>query len=244
MSEEAKPFVVDIQGREARECVFAADHDRIVAGLQAQIERAVSATNAECNDWAREHELRMKVTAERNRLEQLCRELEEDLIITEEERDSSRRNVSAFENAMGEAQQEAGRLRDERDTLRAEADRLAERRWELRAHERERNAARATLEQLGYTYHGGEQWKPPLGPRPNFDLLDLRDRTIAQLEQSRDGMRDEVERLRRDAERYRWLRDHGATASWEEGGVEIRSNPGHLDDAVDESIAVALEASR
>jgi len=54
----------------------------------------------------------------------------------------------------------------------------------------------------------------------------------------------EAERLRKDAERYRWLRDHGATASWEEGGVEIRSNPGHLDDAVDESIAIALEASR
>ena len=24
-------------------------------------------------------------------------------------------------------------------------------------------AAESTLQQLGYTYHGGEQWKPPLG---------------------------------------------------------------------------------
>lgn len=27
-------------------------------------------------------------------------------------------------------------------------------------------AARKTLERLGYTYHGGEQWKPPLGEIP------------------------------------------------------------------------------
>ena len=27
-------------------------------------------------------------------------------------------------------------------------------------------AAIATLQRLGYTYHGGEQWKPPLGQRP------------------------------------------------------------------------------
>ena len=33
-------------------------------------------------------------------------------------------------------------------------------------------AAIATLEHLGYTYHGGEMWKPPLGPAPNFSLID------------------------------------------------------------------------
>ena len=33
-------------------------------------------------------------------------------------------------------------------------------------------AAVATLEHLGYTYHGGEMWKPPLGPAPNFSLID------------------------------------------------------------------------
>lgn len=26
-----------------------------------------------------------------------------------------------------------------------------------------------TLEKLGYTYHGGKYWKPPIGPRPDFD---------------------------------------------------------------------------
>ena len=28
---------------------------------------------------------------------------------------------------------------------------------------RKQKAAMATLERLGYTYHGGEAWKPPLG---------------------------------------------------------------------------------
>ena len=29
-------------------------------------------------------------------------------------------------------------------------------------------AAIDTLKFLGYTYHGGEKWKPPLGPKPDF----------------------------------------------------------------------------
>ncbi len=31
------------------------------------------------------------------------------------------------------------------------------------------DAAIRTLAYLGYTYHGGEQWKPPLGTAPRFD---------------------------------------------------------------------------
>ncbi|MDR9847080.1 hypothetical protein [Herbaspirillum huttiense] len=39
---------------------------------------------------------------------------------------------------------------------------------------RERDAAVATLKALGYTYHGGEQWKPPLGTRyHDTDRLNL-----------------------------------------------------------------------
>ena len=33
-------------------------------------------------------------------------------------------------------------------------------------------AAIATLERMGYTYHGGELWKPPLGKALDFDLVD------------------------------------------------------------------------
>lgn len=46
-----------------------------------------------------------------------------------------------------------------------------------------------------------------------------------------------IEQLRKDAERYRWLRDHEATCIWEEDDTEVRNHPGSLDEAVDESIA-------
>ena len=36
----------------------------------------------------------------------------------------------------------------------------------------EKAAAVKTLERKGYTYNGGELWKPPLGKPPDFDLLD------------------------------------------------------------------------
>lgn len=45
-------------------------------------------------------------------------------------------------------------------------------------------AAVLTLASLGYTYDGGEQWKPPVGNPPAFDLIDsLRD-SIAELERA------------------------------------------------------------
>lgn len=33
-------------------------------------------------------------------------------------------------------------------------------------------AAVATLRQLGYTWEGGELWKPPIGPAPDFEMRD------------------------------------------------------------------------
>lgn len=33
-------------------------------------------------------------------------------------------------------------------------------------------AAAQTLAAMGYTYHGGEQWKPPIGKAPDFDMMD------------------------------------------------------------------------
>ncbi|MBU0523459.1 MULTISPECIES: hypothetical protein [unclassified Pseudomonas] len=33
-------------------------------------------------------------------------------------------------------------------------------------------AAIATLQHMGYMYNGGQQWKPPIGTKPDFDLID------------------------------------------------------------------------
>ena len=41
----------------------------------------------------------------------------------------------------------------------------------LRKDAAELQAARRTLTSLGYTYHGGTAWKPPLGPVPDFEYL-------------------------------------------------------------------------
>lgn len=35
----------------------------------------------------------------------------------------------------------------------------------------EASAAIATLQHLGYAYCGGEHWKPPIGKKPDFDLI-------------------------------------------------------------------------
>lgn len=59
------------------------------------------------------------------------------------------------------------------------------------------------------------------------------------LEKSAEHIRSLTERLEKaekDAGRYRWLRDHEATCSWEEGDTEVCNHPGLLDEAVDESI--------
>ena len=34
------------------------------------------------------------------------------------------------------------------------------------------DAALNTLQFLQYTYHGGDHWKPPLGPKPVFSIYD------------------------------------------------------------------------
>jgi hypothetical protein len=42
-------------------------------------------------------------------------------------------------------------------------------------------AAVVTLEALGYTYEGGEQWKPPLGRRITVDLTPTVNKSIASV---------------------------------------------------------------
>ena len=41
-------------------------------------------------------------------------------------------------------------------------------------------AAILTLQGKGYTYHGGQLWKPPIGKKPDFDLLDAAQATIVE----------------------------------------------------------------
>lgn len=45
----------------------------------------------------------------------------------------------------------------------------------------EASAAIKTLQSIGYTYQGGEFWKPPIGKAPNFDLIDSLHARIAEL---------------------------------------------------------------
>lgn len=55
-----------------------------------------------------------------------------------------------------------------------------------------KEAAVNTLQSLGYTYHGAEQWKPPTGKAPDFDLVDQLRGRIAQLEAEQAAVRQAV----------------------------------------------------
>lgn len=46
-------------------------------------------------------------------------------------------------------------------------------------------SAKRTLESLGYRDNGGELWRPPIGPKPNFSLMDSYLQRIAELESFR-----------------------------------------------------------
>lgn len=46
-------------------------------------------------------------------------------------------------------------------------------------------AAIATLKALGYTHNGGTHWKPPIGQKPDFDLIDSLRAQLDNTEQSR-----------------------------------------------------------
>jgi hypothetical protein len=66
--------------------------------------------------------------------------------------------------------------------------------------EQKQIAAGRTLEKLGYTWQGGELWKPPLGANPSPLLT-----RIAQLQA-------EVEALRKDSARLDWILDNASSA--------------------------------
>lgn len=49
-------------------------------------------------------------------------------------------------------------------------------------------AASETLKAKGYTFTGGQHWRPSVGKAPDFDLLDTKDATIATLREALAGL--------------------------------------------------------
>lgn len=81
-------------------------------------------------------------------------------------------------------------------------------------------AAIATLENLGYTHHGGILWKPPLGKAPDFNLLDSLRAHIASLEAQLSPQQaqpaDAMEPVRQAVRDYHYAlddRQHGGVAA-------------------------------
>lgn len=72
------------------------------------------------------------------------------------------------------------------DPTKALQARIAELETELVAERRHKPArdvaAVRTLAEMGYDWHGGEQWKPPIGKAPDFDLIDSLRTRITELE--------------------------------------------------------------
>ena len=60
----------------------------------------------------------------------------------------------------------------------------------------EHAAAVRTLELIGYTYHGGVLWKPPLGPAPTFDAPATGDEREASGAEALKNLRKELGTIR------------------------------------------------
>lgn len=75
--------------------------------------------------------------------------------------------------------------------------------------------AERSLTLAGYTYHGGELWKPPLGPRPDFNKVALTVneaiRTMwPSLPEALQALVNEAERSAADAKKGRFNSSHEA----------------------------------
>jgi hypothetical protein len=62
----------------------------------------------------------------------------------------------------------------------------------------ESSAAIATLKGLGYTHHGGQLWKPPVGQKPDFDLIDSLRAEVESLHASAETVNEVMVRMRAD----------------------------------------------
>ncbi|HHT0132163.1 TPA: hypothetical protein ACTW38_004342 [Klebsiella michiganensis] len=71
-------------------------------------------------------------------------------------------------------------------------------------------SAKRTLESLGYTDNGGELWRPPIGPKPNFSLMDSYRHRIAELESRTVTVKLSSERFRYGESDY----DDGYVNGW------------------------------
>lgn len=54
-------------------------------------------------------------------------------------------------------------------------------------------AAERTLQRLGYQDRGGQEWAPPIGQAPDFDLIDSLRSRISELEASKNARIHELE---------------------------------------------------
>ncbi|GEM_PF-1038913 len=96
----------------------------------------------------------------------------------------------------------------------------------LDAENKALRSAERTLQRLGYQDRGGQEWAPPIGQAPDFDLID--------------SLRAHIKALCADAERYQLLR-RGQHWSVIDGiGETLRAD--ELDSAIDAKIAAQAAA--
>lgn len=92
-------------------------------------------------------------------------------------------------------------------------------------------AAIVTLQSLGYAYNGGQQWKPPIGTKPDFDLIDTLRAERDALQQRLNAADQRIDDLERDKARLDALESN----CWD---VRYDSSPNG--DAGDSSISIEI----
>lgn len=130
-------------------------------------------------------------------------------------------SLSAANNLLAECHAAIGRLIAENERVESlvssERDRVMSIIGQYGHFEDENKrlqSAARTLERIGYKDHGGELWKPQLGECPDFNLVDqlkaenetLR-AELAGLRTGFDAQNEVIAGLRKDAERWRFVRN-------------------------------------